>query len=60
MESRPDKKNKTTYVGLGISIGAAIGFIFGIILFDEMIYGAGIGVALGLIAGAAIDAQAKN
>lgn len=60
MESRPDNKNKTSYAGLGISIGAAIGFIFGMILFDRMIYGAGIGAALGLIAGAAIDAQAKN
>jgi hypothetical protein len=49
------------YAGVGIPIGTALGFLFGMLLFDNMPLGAGAGAAIGLIVGAAIDAQqAKN
>jgi uncharacterized membrane protein len=50
-----DKKN--LFAGAGLPIGAALGFIFGMLLFDNLIFGAGIGAALGLIIGAIIDGQ---
>ena len=51
------KDKKFLFAGPGLPIGAALGFIFGMLLFDNLIFGAGIGAALGLIIGATIDAQ---
>ena len=60
MMARNPNDGKNIYAGVGISIGAALGFIFGMLLFDNMIWGAGAGAAIGLIIGAIIDAQQKK
>jgi len=44
------------YVGAGMVIGAAIGMIFGLMLFENLALGSAIGAAVGLVIGAAIDA----
>ena len=54
-----DKPN-LTYAGLGLILGSAIGFAFGMILYmtnEEPLYIliALVGTALGLIMGAAVD-----
>jgi len=56
MAKNPNER-KFLYTGAGIPIGAALGFIFGMLLFDNLIFGAGLGAALGLIIGASFDAQ---
>ena len=56
MDKKP-KDKKFLIAGAGLPIGAALGFIFGMLLFENLIFGAGIGAALGLIVGAIIDAQ---
>lgn len=60
--NKPEKENKKRYpyTGLGISLGAAFGFIVGLLLFDNLALGFGIGVAMGLVFGAAMDAQKKK
>lgn len=55
-----ESKKQTSYTGLGISVGAGLGCILGLLLLDNFILGAGIGVAIGLIIGAGIDAQMKK
>ena len=62
MEKKTKESNdrKILFAGAGIPIGAALGLIFGMLLFDNLIFGAGIGAALGLIIGAIIDAQQKK
>jgi len=54
------KKQTPVYAGGGLAVGAALGTIFGLLLFDEIALGAGIGAAVGLIIGAIIDAQANR
>lgn len=61
-EDQPHKKEKksSSFAGLGIALGASLGFIFGLLLFeDNLAVGIGIGVALGLIIGSAMDARRK-
>jgi uncharacterized membrane protein len=48
------------YAGSGLAIGAAIGMIFGLMLFENLALGCAIGAALGLIVGAAIDAYNRR
>ena len=56
--SKGDDTRKTTYyAGSGLAIGAAIGMIFGLLLFENLAWGCVIGAAVGLVMGAAIDAQ---
>jgi uncharacterized membrane protein len=57
MSEKPTRERNIIYAGVGIPIGAAVGFIFGLLLFDNMALGAGAGAAVGLIIGAIIDAQ---
>ena len=61
MESSPNKgrsSRKTAYyAGSGLAIGAAIGMVFGLMLFENLAWGCVIGAAVGLVVGAAIDAQ---
>lgn len=47
------------YAGAGLAIGAAIGMLFGLMLFEDMAWGSGIGAAAGLLIGAAIDAHER-
>lgn len=59
MTENKNENKKLMYAGVGIAIGAAIGFIVGLILFDNMVLGTGAGAGIGLIMGAVIDLQ-KN
>jgi len=45
------------YAGSGLAIGAAVGMIFGLMLFENLALGSAIGAAAGLVMGAAIDAR---
>lgn len=64
MKSSPNKgrsSRKTAYyAGSGLAIGAAIGMIFGLMLFENMAWGCVIGAAIGLVIGAVIDAQGHH
>jgi len=56
--NKGDSSHKTFYyAGSGLAIGAAIGMIFGLLLFENLAWGCVIGTAVGLVVGAAIDAQ---
>ena len=48
------------YAGAELAIGAAIGTIFGLMLFENLALGSAIGAALGLVMSAAIDAQRRH
>ena len=59
--SKGENSRKTVYyAGAGLAIGAAIGMIFGLMLFENLAWGCVIGAALGLVIGAAIDAQRRH
>jgi uncharacterized membrane protein len=59
--SKGDDTRKTAYyAGSGLAIGAAIGMIFGLLLFENLAWGCVIGAAVGLVMGAAIDAQRRH
>lgn len=59
--SKGDDSRKTAYyAGPGLAIGAAIGMIFGLLLFENLALGPAIGAAVGLVMGAAIDAQERR
>ena len=45
------------YTGSGLAIGAALGIMFGLMLFENLATGAVIGAGLGLIIGAIVDAR---
>ena len=54
--SKGENSRKTAhYAGAGLAIGAAIGMIFGLMLFENLAWGCVIGAAVGLVMGAAID-----
>lgn len=55
-----EHKGIPTYAGVGIVIGAALGMIFGLILFEELALGSAIGAAIGLVFGAGIGAHNKR
>jgi len=55
-KKRNDNRKTVYYAGSGLAIGAAIGMIFGLLLFENLAWGCVIGSALGLLIGAAIDA----
>ena len=59
--SEGEKFRKTAYfAGSGLAIGAAIGMIFGLLLFENLAWGCVIGAAVGLVMGAAIDAHGRR
>jgi len=59
--SKGEASRKTAYyAGAGLAIGAAIGMIFGLMLFENQAMGIAIGAALGLVIGAAIDAHERR
>ena len=59
--SKGEKSRKTVYyAGSGLAIGAAIGMIFGLLLFEDLAWGCVIGAAAGLLIGAVIDAYERK
>jgi uncharacterized membrane protein len=59
--SKGDDTRKTAYyAGSGLAIGAGIGMIFGLLLFENLAWGCVIGAAVGLVIGAVIDAQGRR
>ena len=48
------------YAGSGLAIGAAIGMIFGLLLFEDLTWGCIIGAGVGLVIGATIDVQMRH
>jgi uncharacterized membrane protein len=59
--SKGESFRKTAYyAGAGLAIGAAIGMIFGLMLFENLAWGCVIGAAVGLVMGAAIDAHERR
>ena len=58
MEQNSSKKenSRKTASGAGLAIGAAIGIIFGLLLFDNV----GVGLAIGVAVGMLIDAQGRH
>ncbi len=64
MDKSEDKKDgdkrDDSLAGLGISVGAALGLIFGMLLFDNIALGIGLGTALGLFIGGAIKAPKEQ
>jgi hypothetical protein len=56
-----ENPQKTAYcAGSGLAIRAAIGMIFGLMLFENLAPGSAIGAAVGLTLGAAIDAHERK
>jgi uncharacterized membrane protein len=51
------EKHAPMYTGTGLVFGSALGAIFGMLLFNEIAIGAGVGAAIGLLLEAGIDAQ---
>jgi len=60
--SSKEKNSRKTayYAGSGLAIGAAIGMIFGLMLFENLALGCVFGAAVGLVMGAAIDAHERR
>ena len=59
--SKGEKSRKTVYyAGAGLAIGAGVGMIFGLLLFENLALGSAIGAAVGLVMGAAIDAHERR
>jgi uncharacterized membrane protein len=54
-KSRRHKNKLYAFAGGGMSLGAAFGILFGMLLFDNPWYGPIIGAALGLMIGAAFE-----
>jgi len=59
--SKGENSRKTMYyAGAGLVVGAGVGMIFGLLLFENLALGCAIGAALGLVMGAAIDAHERR
>ena len=50
-----NKEKQSTSIGLGISIGTALGAIAGQVIFNNLALGIGIGISLGAAHGAVVD-----
>lgn len=46
--------------GVGMTVGAGLGLVFGLLLFDGWWVGPMIGVGLGLVVGAVVDLQSGS
>ncbi len=60
LNKQENSRRNTNFAGSGMVIGAAIGMIFGMLLFESQAIGCVFGAALGLVIGAAIDAQKRQ
>jgi|GEM_PF-1295706 len=54
------QRQKPSYTGIGVALGAAFGFVMSLLVFDNVGLGIGLGAALGIIIGSIADAQTKN
>lgn len=60
-ESPRDRGRRTqSGVAIGIALGLPFGAVAGMLFFDNLAIGAGIGLVAGIALGAAFDAQRKN
>lgn len=53
----PEPKGKTDYNGAVLAIGAALGLLFGMLLFQNHFYGGAIGALFGFFVGVIIEIQ---
>ncbi len=63
MAQKPTNQEKapaTFYRGRGMAIGAGLGLIMGLLLFDQIAVGLVLGVAVGLGIGSMVDMQANK
>ena len=61
MAQKPTNQGKATaaiYRGRGMAMGAGLGLIMGLLLFDQIAVGLVLGVAAGLGIGSTVDLQA--
>lgn len=54
------KYQKTSYVGLGIIFGFAIGSALGLVLFEQIALGGAFGTCIGIVIGAILDGNKKE
>jgi hypothetical protein len=47
-------------VGTGIALGLTFGAAVGMLVFDNLVLGGGIGLLLGIVIGSAFDSRSKN
>jgi flagellar biosynthesis protein FliR len=59
-KSNGNKRSALPHKGSGMAIGATLGFIFGLMLFDNLALGLVLGVAIGLGIGSMVDIQANK
>lgn len=57
---KPSRKQEMGRVGVGIALGAGLGVVFGLLLFDNLALGIGLGAALGLLVSSGIDAWPRR
>lgn len=53
-------KNGVNAVAIGIVLGLPLGSAIGMLVFDNIALGGGIGLLIGIVFGAAIDANRRN
>ena len=54
------QRQKPSYTGIGVALGAAFGFVLGLLIFDNVGLGMGLGAAAGIVIGSIADVQTKN
>ncbi|WP_282857422.1 hypothetical protein [Pseudoclavibacter helvolus] len=52
-------KNSVNAVGIGIALGLPFGAAIGMLVFDNLALGGGIGMLVGIVIGAAYSARSK-
>jgi hypothetical protein len=55
-----NKQDHQSNMGTGVALGAASGFIFGLLVLDNLGLGLGLGVMIGIVISAIADAQAAK
>ena len=57
---KPSRKQDGGRIGVGIALGASLGVVFGLLVFDNLALGLGLGAALGLLVSSGIDAWPRR
>jgi hypothetical protein len=62
MGNQPQRRSSGTWIdaGIGLVIGAGLGFIIGFLFLDQLVYGLITGATAGLIIGAVLDAISRR